>query len=115
MPRRSRIGTPGALHHIIARGIAHKKIFYDNHDWNNFLDHLGGLLKETQTLCFAWALIPNHFYLFVRTSMVQVGKTISIFTVFYFQYCRNHHVFVTFLRLYQHHSKTSQPSEKQKL
>ncbi len=76
MPRRSRIGTPGALHHIIARGIAHKKIFHDNHDRNNFLDRLGGLLKETQTLCFAWVLILNHSYLFVRTGDSAIRQRI---------------------------------------
>ncbi|MBW2109245.1 MAG: hypothetical protein JRI36_11365 [Deltaproteobacteria bacterium] len=60
MPRRSRIDAPGALHHVIARGIARKKIFRDDHDRNNFLDRLSMLLEETQTQCFAWALIPNH-------------------------------------------------------
>ena len=38
MPRKSRIDAPGALHHIIARGIERSKIFRDNTDRNNFLD-----------------------------------------------------------------------------
>ncbi len=61
MPRRSRIDAPGALHHIIARGIDRKRIFKDDADRDNFLDRLGNILSETQTACFAWALIPNHF------------------------------------------------------
>jgi len=36
MPRKSRIDAPGALHHIIARGIERSKIFRDNTDRNNF-------------------------------------------------------------------------------
>jgi len=32
MPRQSRIDAPGALHHIIARGIGHRHIFNDNKD-----------------------------------------------------------------------------------
>jgi len=32
MPRKSRIDAPGALHHIIARGIDRKNIFKDNKD-----------------------------------------------------------------------------------
>jgi hypothetical protein len=31
-----------------------------------FLKRLGNLLLETQTFCFAWALIPNHFHLLLR-------------------------------------------------
>jgi REP element-mobilizing transposase RayT len=61
MPRKSRIDAPGALHHIIARGIERRKIFQDDHDHNNFIDRLGDILTETQTRCYAWALIPNHF------------------------------------------------------
>jgi hypothetical protein len=42
MPRKSRIDAPGALHHIIARGIEGCEIFRDKADRNNFLDRLGG-------------------------------------------------------------------------
>ncbi|MBN1472759.1 MAG: hypothetical protein JW925_13345, partial [Syntrophaceae bacterium] len=38
MPRKSRIDAPGALHHIIVRGIERRKIFFDNADRNNFND-----------------------------------------------------------------------------
>jgi hypothetical protein len=34
MPRKTRIDAPGALHHIIVRGIERKKIFYDDGDRN---------------------------------------------------------------------------------
>jgi hypothetical protein len=49
MPRQSRIDAPGALHHIIARGIERKKIFQDSVDRDNFLNRLGNILTETQT------------------------------------------------------------------
>ncbi len=48
MPRKSRIDAPGALHHIIARGIEGSKIFRDNTDRNNFLDPHAGIVKETK-------------------------------------------------------------------
>ena len=35
MTRKSRIDAPGALHHIIARGIERSKIFRDDTDRNN--------------------------------------------------------------------------------
>jgi len=49
MPRRTRIDAPGALHHIIARGIEKRKIFQDDSDRNNFLERLGEILKENKT------------------------------------------------------------------
>jgi putative transposase len=60
MPRKSRIDTPGALHHIIARGIERRLIFDDDDDRDDFLKRLGVVLTETKTICYAWALIPNH-------------------------------------------------------
>ncbi len=60
MPRRSRIDAPGALHHIIARGIERRAIFRDDQDRADFLERLGANLEESRTLCFAWALLSNH-------------------------------------------------------
>ena len=37
MPRKARIDAPGALHHIIIRGIARRAIFKDSTDRNNFI------------------------------------------------------------------------------
>jgi len=67
MPRQSRIDAPGALHHIICRGIERRWIFEDDEDRDNFVERLGGILSETKTHCYAWALIPNHFHILVRT------------------------------------------------
>ncbi|MBW1745477.1 MAG: hypothetical protein JRG74_10635 [Deltaproteobacteria bacterium] len=61
MPRRSRIDAPGALHHIIVRGIERKTIFKDDADKDNSLDRLQNILTDSGTSCFAWALIPNHY------------------------------------------------------
>jgi hypothetical protein len=54
MPRKSRIDAPGALHHVIARGINRQQIFLDDADRKRFLDRLGNLLCEFQTDCYAW-------------------------------------------------------------
>ncbi|MFZ0613832.1 MAG: transposase, partial [Desulfobacterales bacterium] len=73
MPRQSRIDAPGALHHIIARGIGRRNIFSDDQDRDNFLERLKTVLEETRTGCYAWALIPNHFHLLLRTGDVPVA------------------------------------------
>lgn len=73
MPRNARIDAPGALHHVIVRGIERGKIFRSDYDRKNFLNRLGKLIPETQTDCFAWALIPNHVHLLLRTGLVPVS------------------------------------------
>ena len=73
MPRKARIDAPGALHHIIVRGIERRKIFYDDQDRNNFIERLGSVLTETHTRCFAWALIPNHAHLLFRTGLTPIA------------------------------------------
>jgi putative transposase len=73
MPRKSRIDAPGALHHIMVRGIDRRDIFDDQKDYSAFMDRLGDLLIETKTSCYAWALIPNHFHLLLRTGIVPIS------------------------------------------
>ena len=73
MPRKARIDAPGALHHIICRGIERRKIFIDDTDKNNLLSRLGRVLLETQTSCYAWALIDNHFHLLLKTGNVPIA------------------------------------------
>jgi hypothetical protein len=51
MPRKARVDAPGALHHIIVRGIEKNPIFKDSQDYENFLLRLGTILTETATPC----------------------------------------------------------------
>jgi REP element-mobilizing transposase RayT len=73
MPRKSRIDVPGALHHVIGRGIDRSKIFLDNEDRDDFLDRLAANLKRTKTTCYAWALLPNHFHLLLSTGTAPIS------------------------------------------
>ena len=73
MPRKARIDAPGALHHIIVRGVERRKIFKDDQDRYDFLSRLGDILEQSQTACYAWALMPNHFHLLLRTGAYPVA------------------------------------------
>ena len=73
MPRKSRIDAPGTLHHIICRGIDRGRIFRDDSDRDNFLRRLGGIIEQTDTRCYAWSLIPNHFHLLLKTGRVPIA------------------------------------------
>ncbi len=74
MPRQPRIDSPNLLHHVIVRGIERGKIFYDDEDRSNFVERLRMLLSETDTDCYAWALIPNHFHLLLRPHTVELSR-----------------------------------------
>jgi len=92
MPRKSRIDAPGALHHIIVRGIERSDIFKDDIDRNNFKDRLGGIVQETRTSCFAWALIPNHFHLLLKTGAVPIATLMRrLLTGYAVTFNRRHH------------------------
>ena len=73
MPRQSRIDAPGALHHVIIRGINRERIFYDHQDRFNFLKRLGDLTKKSNTGCYAWALLDNHAHLLLRTGSFPIA------------------------------------------
>ena len=46
MPRRARIDAPGALHHIVIRGIERKAVFKDDTDREDFIERHSSLLQE---------------------------------------------------------------------
>lgn len=91
MPRKARIDAPGALHHIIVRGIEKKPIFRDRIDRYNFLDRLGDILADTSTPCFAWAVLFNHFHLLLRTGLTPIARVMQrLLTGYAQQFNRRH-------------------------
>jgi len=92
MPRQARIDAPGALHHIICRGIERRLIFKDDSDRSDFVARLTKLLPETATRCYAWALIPNHFHLLLKTGEVPIATLMRrLLTGYAISYNHRHH------------------------
>lgn len=73
MPRKARIDAPGALHHIIIRGIERKAIFKDNSDRDNFVERLGQIISQTDTGCYAWVLMTNHVHMLLKTGLAPIA------------------------------------------
>jgi putative transposase len=98
MPRKSRIDAAGALHHIMVRGIERRKIFGSDADRDHFVSRLGEVLQRTKTICYAWALLPNHFHLLLRTGSVSIStvmrRLLTGYAVWYNRTHRRHgHLF----------------------
>jgi putative transposase len=91
MPRQSRIDGAGAIHHIIVRGIEKRNIFKDDEDRDFFVRRLALILQETKTACYAWALIPNHFHLLLRTGSTDISTVMRRLLTGYAQHYNRRH------------------------
>lgn len=74
MPRVARLDMPGLLQHVIVRGIEKRDIFLDDRDRELFLERFSKLLQETETACFAWAVMPNHVHLLLRPNLSKLAN-----------------------------------------
>jgi REP-associated tyrosine transposase len=77
MPRGPRLDYPGALHHIIVRGIERRKIFYCEKDREAFLDRLEDVVLRTKAGLYAWALMPNHAHALLRTGELPISRLVQ--------------------------------------
>jgi putative transposase len=77
MPRAARIDAPGAIQHVTVRGIEKRNIFLDDIDRENFIERLERLLVEASTICFAWALMPNHAHLLLQTGSTPLSTLMA--------------------------------------
>jgi len=75
MARQPRLDAPGALHHVMGRGIEQTKVFRTDSDRQDFLNRLGDLCMDGNLIVYAWCLMPNHFHLLVRTGCKSISKS----------------------------------------
>jgi REP element-mobilizing transposase RayT len=91
MPRQPRLDTPGALQHVMGRGIEGKEIFETEKDCEDFLGRLKALCDMEALSVYAWALMGNHFHLLVRTGKVSLSDSMrKLLTGFVVNYNRRH-------------------------
>ena len=91
MPRQARLDTPGALHHVMGRGIDGLDIFDEKRDWQDFLDRLKYLCESKAMSIYAWSLMSNHFHLLVRTGAESLSNNMrKLLTGYVVNYNRRH-------------------------
>jgi len=73
MPRQPRLDAPGALHHVMGRGIERTTIFRADRDREDFLNRLADLCLDGNLHVYAWCLLSNHFHLLVRTGRQPIS------------------------------------------
>ncbi len=92
MPRGPRLDAPGTLHHVMVRGLDRQIIFHDETDRDDFLKRLARLAEAGHLAVYAWALLPNHAHLLVRSQARPLSRSMrSLLTGYAGQFNRRHH------------------------
>jgi putative transposase len=92
MPRQARLDVPGTLHHVMLRGIEKRVIVSDAEDREEFVTRLGAASQATGTAIYAWALLPNHAHLLLRSGAAGLPKfMMRLLTGYAIRYNHRHH------------------------
>jgi REP element-mobilizing transposase RayT len=91
MPRQARLDAPGALHHVIIKGIRGRKIVNNDQDRGNFVSRLGDVATETGTSIYAWALMDDHAHILMRSGSSGLSRFVKrLLTGYAIYYNRRH-------------------------
>ena len=91
MPRQARLDVPGALHHIMVRGIDKSQIFRDDEDKARFLERLGQNVEEGKSAVYAWALMDNHVHILFKSGKDGISTVMRKLLTWYAQYFNRRH------------------------
>jgi REP element-mobilizing transposase RayT len=73
----TRLDAPGTIHHVITRGVDRREIFADDSDRRAYLLDLTEVLLDSEIVALAWALMPNHVHIVLRTGRVPLGRAMQ--------------------------------------
>ena len=91
MPRGPRLDAPGALHHVIVRGIEGRRLFIDAQDRQAWLDRLAAVGTTSGLTILAWACLPNHVHCLIRTGPVPLSTAMRRVLTGYAGYFNRRH------------------------
>ncbi|MBI4574245.1 MAG: transposase [candidate division NC10 bacterium] len=91
MPRQARLDAPQTLHHVMVRGLERRAIFRDDADRGDFVERLAALAERGALTVLAWACLPNHAHLLVRTGTRPLARSMrSLLTGYAGAFNRRH-------------------------
>lgn len=86
MARSTRIWFPGAIYHIMARGIRRMEIFSDDADRQVFMTILLTVQAKKPFLLHAYCLMTNHIHLLIESTDIPIGMIMKDILQFYAVY-----------------------------
>jgi len=72
--RRKRVDYPGAWHHVMNRGARRAPIFAEESDCGELLRAVGETVARFGVEVHAYALMPNHYHLLVRSMVGNLSR-----------------------------------------
>ncbi|TNJ36878.1 hypothetical protein FGF68_04685 [Prosthecochloris vibrioformis] len=111
MPRKPRLDKPGFLHHVMVRGIEKGLIMLDDIDRKDLLTRIGQIAEQTGTWIYAYALMPNHFHLLVRSGELGLSDYMRRLLTGYAVYFNRRHERVGHLFQNRYHSLVCQEDD----
>ena len=91
MPRQARLDIPGALHHLMLRGINKSSIFEDDQDRSLFLQRLEKNITAADARVYAWALMTNHVHILFKSGKQGISQVMRKQLTWYAQYFNHRH------------------------
>jgi putative transposase len=83
MARALRILIPGAWYHVVARGIAKRRIFYGEQDFQHFEQLLGTLPERFGVHVQGYVMMANHYHLQLETPRENLSEAVRWLNVSY--------------------------------
>lgn len=74
MARPLRIQYPGAIYHVMNRGLSRQKIFLSQKHYSYFLGLLKDSVEQWEINIHAVSLMPNHYHLLIETPHANISR-----------------------------------------
>ena len=84
--RKLREWYPGAIYHLMHRGVRRTEIFSDETDYQVFLEILKVSLDKYQCKIHAYCMMTNHIHLLLETSEDEIGRFMKCLSERYVMY-----------------------------
>lgn len=91
MARQPRIEYPGALYHVISRGIERRDLYRDDADRERYLSCLQGAVERFGCRIFAYCLMGNHVHLAIETGKIPLSRIMRSINTSYAGYFNVRH------------------------
>lgn len=86
MARKRRIWFPGAIYHLMHRGVRRTAIFEEEMDYQVMLKLLKVSLEKYNCKLHAYCLMTNHIHLLLETNDMEIGKMMKYLSGCYASY-----------------------------
>lgn len=70
---------PGAIYHVMARGVDRRRIFVDDEDYDAYTSLLGAAARRYRWHLLCYSLMPNHVHLMIETPETTLGAGMQWF------------------------------------